>query len=51
VLSVVIVEEYGAPIDSTLSDMNGNAGDLETGLARHGRSAWVARRVWRLICT
>jgi len=46
VLPVVIVEEFGAPIDTPLGDMNWDAGDLETGLARHDRFAWAVRRVW-----
>ena len=34
-LPVVIIEEYSASIDASLGDMNGNAWDLETGLAGH----------------
>jgi hypothetical protein len=44
-LSVVIAEEDGTSIDTSLGDMNGNAGDLETGLAGHGRFAAIVRRV------
>jgi len=39
VLPVVIVEEYGAPIDAAPGDMNWNAWDLETSLAGHGGMA------------
>lgn len=50
VLPVVIVEEYGAPINTPLGDMNWDVGNLEMGLARHNRFAWGVRRVWRLVC-
>ncbi|MBB6246861.1 hypothetical protein HDE80_001913 [Rhodanobacter sp. A1T4] len=45
VLPVVIAEVYGAPTNTPLSDMNWDAEDLETGLARHDRFAWGVRQV------